>query len=215
MVSGIKVDPKTGEMKVGWQILTPPFDWDLASTGKGPSSGWAFWTRYNTEMAHETLEVNSHAEGSRLRRDRELAGGGAGGRRRQGDDDGRRAGDRSGEGAGRALLPADRQIAARHGCRSDGQMDRRRRGKLQPVDDRVQLREDQGGDRRARRSTAMSAAIPILKYEAVVEGEVPVGLGPLHTQYDGKGNAYTSMFIDSNITKWKLPPWSGRREART
>ena len=50
--------------------------------------------------------------------------------------------------------------------------------------------------------------VPILKYESVVEGEVPVGLGPLHTQYDGKGNAYTSMFIDSNITKWKLPPWS-------
>jgi nitrous-oxide reductase len=50
--------------------------------------------------------------------------------------------------------------------------------------------------------------IPILKYEAVVEGEVPVGLGPLHTQYDGKGFAYTSMFIDSNVTKWKLPPWT-------
>jgi nitrous-oxide reductase len=50
--------------------------------------------------------------------------------------------------------------------------------------------------------------VPILKYESVVEGEVPVGLGPLHTQYDGKGNAYTSMFIDSNITKWRLPPWS-------
>ena len=50
--------------------------------------------------------------------------------------------------------------------------------------------------------------VPIIKYEAVIEGEVPVGLGPLHTQYDGKGFAYTSMFIDSNITKWKLPPWS-------
>ena len=50
--------------------------------------------------------------------------------------------------------------------------------------------------------------MPIVKYEAVVEGEVPVGLGPLHTQYDGKGFAYTSMFIDSNITKWKLPPWT-------
>jgi nitrous-oxide reductase len=50
--------------------------------------------------------------------------------------------------------------------------------------------------------------VPILKYENVVEGEVPVGLGPLHTQYDGKGNAYTSMFIDSNITKWRLPPWT-------
>jgi nitrous-oxide reductase len=46
-------------MSVGWQILTPPFDWDLGSTGKGPSSGWAFWTSYNTEMAHDLLEVNS------------------------------------------------------------------------------------------------------------------------------------------------------------
>src|SRR5690606_3673592 len=44
---------------VGWQILTPPMNWDLGSTGKGPSSGWAFWTSYNTEMAFETLEVNA------------------------------------------------------------------------------------------------------------------------------------------------------------
>jgi nitrous-oxide reductase len=59
MVSAIKVDPQTGNMTVAWQILTPPFDWDLASTGKGPSSGWAFWTSYNSEMAHDVLEVNS------------------------------------------------------------------------------------------------------------------------------------------------------------
>ncbi|HEY5552335.1 MAG TPA: nitrous-oxide reductase, partial [Opitutaceae bacterium] len=59
VVSGIKVDPATGTMSVGWQILTPPFNWDLGSTGKGPSEGWAFWTSYNTEMAHETLEANA------------------------------------------------------------------------------------------------------------------------------------------------------------
>jgi plastocyanin len=45
-------------------------------------------------------------------------------------------------------------------------------------------------------------------YEAIVEGEVPVGIGPLHTQFDGKGNAYTSLYIDSAVAKWKMPPWT-------
>ncbi len=35
--SGVKVDPKSGEMAVGWQILTPPFDWDLGDAGKKAS----------------------------------------------------------------------------------------------------------------------------------------------------------------------------------
>ena len=51
VVSGIAVDKDSGEMSVGWQVLMPPFNYDLGDAGKGPSDGWAFWTSYNTEKA--------------------------------------------------------------------------------------------------------------------------------------------------------------------
>lgn len=206
MVSGIQVDQETGEMSLGWQILTPPLNWDLGSTGKGPSSGWAFWTSYNTEMAHEVMEANS------TQLDRDYAAfvnwRAAEAAVREG---------RTQEMDGVAIIdpaevpgvlyfvpvpksphgidtdPSGRWIAAS--------------GKLQPVASVFDFEkvlaaiENEDFEDEFR-------GVPVVRYESILEGEVPVGLGPLHTQFDGRGNAYTSLYIESVVAKWRLPPWS-------
>lgn len=47
--------------------------------------------------------------------------------------------------------------------------------------------------------------VPILPFRDTIRGQVEVGLGPLHTQFDDKGDAYTSLFLESKVARWSLP----------
>ena len=46
--------------------------------------------------------------------------------------------------------------------------------------------------------------VNVLDFKSVIRGQVEVGLGPLHTQYDADGNAYTSLFLETAVAKWSL-----------
>jgi nitrous-oxide reductase len=205
IVSGIAIDAKSGEMSVGWQILMPPFNFDLGDAGKGPSEGWAFWTCYNSERATGKLEVTS------TQKDRDYIAAvnwkeveKAVKEGKVKDIGGVKVIDPKATPGLVYLVPCSKSP---HGV--DVSPDGKwfvGSGKLQSITTAFSVEKmlkaiaakDFAGD---------EDGIPVLKYESVKEAEVNVGLGPLHTQFDNQGFAYTSLFVESAVAKWKLGTW--------
>ncbi|MGB2959876.1 MAG: Sec-dependent nitrous-oxide reductase, partial [Bacteroidota bacterium] len=205
---GLKVDPTSGEMSVGWELVVPPFNYDLGDAGKGPSADWMFWTCYNAER--EFIE-GAKLEVTASQRDKDFfvmvnwkeA------------EKAVSAGKGKIVGGASVLDPADVPGLAYyvplakspHGVDVDpsgrwiiGA------GKLSPTTTVYDFQKIEKAIADKDFSETIDG-IPVLKYGSVREAEMPVGLGPLHTQFDDKGNAYTSLFVESAVAKWKLPPY--------
>ncbi|TVP42090.1 MAG: Sec-dependent nitrous-oxide reductase, partial [Gemmatimonadales bacterium] len=220
----IKVDQDTGEMDLEFQVQVPPYHYDLARAGMGVSGDWVFFTSYNTEQAHTLLEIEASRNDKDFilavnwRRAAEAAANGAGR-----DVPGTYLHNRYDPGVGttiseekqgvRMLQPSELQGAmyylptpkSPHGVDIDPTGEYIvAGGKLATVIpvhsfSRMQQAISDG----AIVETIMG--IPVLDYDATIAGEVQnPGLGPLHTEFDGRGYAYTSVYISSEIVKWSL-----------
>jgi nitrous-oxide reductase len=216
-----------GKMDIAFQILMPGYNYDLGHAGKGPSDGWFFFTSYNSEQASTKLEVNAS------RNDKDFVAAVNFRRAEACVAEGQAKASPASyyhnfvDEASR-IARAERKTSVKmldpqtcpgmvyyiptpkspHGVDVDPTGEYIVAGgklaSLIPVHSFTKLQKAIAD----KQIDTTIDGIPVLKYEAVLAGEVQKpGLGPLHTEFDGKGNAYTSMFISSEVVKWKLGTW--------
>jgi nitrous-oxide reductase len=226
-LSFISVDPEDGEMSIKFQVLMPGFNYDLSHPGRGKSHGWFFFTTYNTEEANTLLEVNASQNDKDFiaainwKKIEEYVNNGGG--TKMPTNYAHNVYDEHTHSATSTMIkevltvnPLDVPGAvyllptpkSPHGCDVD------------PSGEYIVGNGKLSANLTVHSFTKMLAAIegkkfagdaygiPILNFEDVLAGVVEQpGLGPLHTEFDGKGNAYTTFFISSEVVKWKLGTW--------
>lgn len=223
-INYVSVDPSTGEMDLAFQILVPGFNYDLARNGKGKSHGWSFLSTYNSEKAYSLLEVNASQKDKDVlaivnwkKAEAYLNEG----KFNEMDiafyhnlvDEKSGIATSSEKQKVKMLNPAENPgmvyfipvPKSPHGCDVDPTGEYIvGNGKLSAdlsvySFDKIMeaiKNEDFEGD---------IEGIPVIRYEAGLSGTVKgAGLGPLHTEFDGKGNAYTTYFISSEVVKWNV-----------
>lgn len=223
-ISFISVDKDHGNMDIAFQIQTPGVNFDLSHAGKGKSHGWFFFSCYNTELANTLLEVNASKNDKDFimavnwKKAEELVK--AGKAKKQSV---RYASNRFDEKTHTAVSTIKTEVnvldvkdhpelvylipcpKSPHGCDVDptGEyiVGSGKLAALIPVfsfDKLMKAIE-------AKDFEGEYHGVPVVKYESALYGEVQKpGLGPLHTEFDSKGNAYTSMFVSSEIVKWNI-----------
>jgi nitrous-oxide reductase len=223
-ISFISVAPKDGEMKVAFQLLLPGMNFDLSHSGKGPSSGWFFFSSYNSEQAHTLLEVNASKRDKdyilavNWKKAEEYFKQGKG-KKVKANYAHNKYSDETHSATSKMMtettvidvkdfpdlvymIPCPKSP---HGCDVDptGEfiVGSGKLAALIPVFSFSKIQTAIAN----KTFDGNYGGIPVIKYEAALHGEVKKpGLGPLHTEFDGKGNAYTTFFISSEIVKWDI-----------
>ncbi len=226
-LSFISVAPEDGRMNLEFQVLMPGFNYDLSRPGRGKSHGWFFFSTYNTEEANSLLEVMASQNDKDFiaavnwKKIEEYVKNGGGTKMPTNYahnvyDEATHTGtstmikevvtvDPTKVPGALYFLPTPKSP---HGCDVDptgayiiGS------GKLSAditvhsFDKMLDAIENEKFDGEAY-------GIPILNFEDVLAGTVKSGgLGPLHTEFDDRGNAYTTFFISSEVVKWNVGTW--------
>lgn len=222
-LSFVKVG-KEGELDLAFQIVTPGVNFDLSHPGKKASHGWFFFSCYNSEQANTLLEVNASKNDKDFimavnwKKAEEYIKAGKGKKvpanyvHNKWDEKTHTATSVT----KKEVLMLDAKDfkdlcymipcpKSPHGTDIDptgeyfiGS------GKLAatiPVFSFTKLQSAIAN----KQFDGEYGGIPVVKYEAALYGEVQKpGLGPLHTEFDGRGNAYTTMFVSSEVVKWNI-----------
>ncbi|MBL0095153.1 MAG: Sec-dependent nitrous-oxide reductase [Bacteroidetes bacterium] len=223
-VSFVAINKETGNMNIAFQLLLPGINFDLSRGGRGPSRDWFFFSCYNTEQANTLLEVNASQKDKDFimavnwKKCEEYVKAGKG--KMLGVKYAHNTYSEETHSATSTIIKEVLTLDPKelkdliyfmpcpkspHGCDVDptgkyivGS------GKLAAIipvfsfDKIIKAIGDKNFE-------GEYDGIPVLKYDAVLHGEVKKpGLGPLHTEFDGKGFAYTSFFVSSEIVKWDI-----------
>ncbi|MEI8280194.1 MAG: Sec-dependent nitrous-oxide reductase [Bacteroidota bacterium] len=223
-ISFISVGKEDGKMELAFQLECPGVNFDLSHAGKAKSHDWFFFSCYNTEQANTLLEVNASQRDKDFimavnwKKAEEYFKAGKGKKiptKYAHNVYNEKTHTATSEMKTEVTVLDTKELKdicyfipcpkSPHGCDVDptGEyiVGSGKLAALIPVFsfDKIQ---------RAIADKAFEGefgGIPVIKYDAALYGEVKKpGLGPLHTEFDGKGNAYTSFFVSSEVVKWNI-----------
>ena len=223
-LSFISVGKEDGRMNIAFQIECPGVAFDLSHAGRGKSHGWFFFSCYNSEQANTLLEVNASQRDKDFimavnwKKAEEYIKAGRG--KKVAAKYAHNVHDEATHTATSEILNEVTVLDSKefkdlcymipcpkspHGCDVDptgeyivGS------GKLAALIPVFSFEKMQNAIA-AKQFDGEYEGIPVIKYEAALYGEVKKpGLGPLHTEFDANGNAYTSFFVSSEVVKWNI-----------